>query len=115
MQAESKVTSIQAVGEEGRNIFKGKVVELVTFDSACICYMAWLSFLFHHICFPYLYGSRLQFTPYLLMGLLYDGIVDRALKDWDSVPNVYCNSPFVFNILDPARIVTQTAVQYNYT
>ncbi len=28
-----------------------KVVELVTFDSAYWCYMAWLSFLFHHICF----------------------------------------------------------------
>ncbi len=38
------------------------MVELVTFDSHTNAIWLGLSFLFHHIYCPYLYGSRLQFT-----------------------------------------------------
>ncbi len=62
-----KVTSVQAIWRRNKQT---KVVELVTFDSVYRRYMACLSFLLHHIYYPYLYGSRLQFTPYLMSGAI---------------------------------------------
>ncbi len=48
-----KVTSVQAIRGEERSIsiadIQTKVVELVTLTPICICAMACLSFLLHHI------------------------------------------------------------------